>query len=87
MSYTVILGRPQRKQLNALPVAIRSKIESALLALEDDPRPANCRKMVGETDLWRLKIGSYRVVYEIKDEELMILVIRTAHRRDVYRKK
>ncbi len=87
MSYTVILRRAQRKQLNAFPVAIRSRIESALLALEDDPRPANCKKMVGEIATWRLKVGSYRVVYEIQDEELLIFVIRTAHRRDVYRKK
>lgn len=85
MSYTVVVGRRQRKQLDALPIEIRSRIEAALLRLEDDPRPSGCIKLQGEENAWRIRVGDYRVVYEVHDQQLQIILIRSEHRSEVYR--
>jgi mRNA interferase RelE/StbE len=53
--------------------------------LIQNPRPPGVLKMSGADNLWRIRIGDYRVVYEIHDERLIVLVLRVAHRKDVYR--
>ena len=53
--------------------------------LAHDPRPTGVVKLAGDENLWRIRIGNYRVVYEIHDDRLMVLVLRVAHRKDVYR--
>ncbi len=53
-------------------------------ALADDPRPPSATKLVG-SEYWRVRVGDYRVVYDIHDDELIVLVVRIAHRREVYR--
>jgi len=60
-------------------------VTEALAVLRDDPRPPGCVKLTGADDLWRIRVGQYRVVYTIRDDELLVLVVRVAHRRDVYR--
>jgi hypothetical protein len=57
----------------------------ATAALGDNPRPPGCVKLAGADDLWRIRVGQYRVVYAIREAELLVLVARVAHRRDVYR--
>lgn len=57
----------------------------ALRALEDDPRSAGCVKLTGSTDLFRLRVGDYRIVYQIQDKVLVVLVIEIGHRREIYR--
>ena len=54
--------------------------------LGNDPRPPGVKALVGEAGLWRIRVGDYRVVYEINDTELIVLVVRIAHRSDVYRR-
>jgi mRNA interferase RelE/StbE len=54
-------------------------------ALASAPRPAGVVKLAGADNLWRLRIGVYRIVYEIRDDRLTILVLRVAHRKDAYR--
>ena len=51
----------------------------------DDQRPASAKRLVGRTEYWRIRVGSYRVVYTIEDDRLVILVLTLGHRRDVYR--
>lgn len=58
---------------------------AAIESLESDPRPVGCKKLVGSDHTYRLRIGDYRVVYEIQDDILVILVVRIRHRGDVYR--
>ena len=58
----------------------------AVSALGADPRPAWCRLLAGYDNLWRIRIGDYRVVYAIKDTELIVLALRIAHRSEVYRR-
>lgn len=82
--YTVILAQPARRALRALPVRDEKRILTAVQALANNPRPTGCLKLSG-SDLWRIRVGQYRVVYEIADDELIIRVVRVGHRRDVYR--
>jgi len=54
-------------------------------ALADGPRPAGAKKLKGGGELWRIRVGDYRIVYAVRDRILLVLVVRVAHRREVYR--
>jgi len=54
-------------------------------ALSDDPSPQGVAKLEGAETLYRLRVGDYRIVYEIRDKELLVLVVKVGHRKDVYR--
>ncbi len=73
------------KELTKLDRQIARRIARAVGKLEADPRPASARALVGYPGLWRIRIGDYRVVYTIKDAELVVLALRVAHRGAVYR--
>ncbi len=62
----------------------REKIKKAILALRDNPRPPNCRKLTGREG-WRIRIGDYRVIYEIDDTKLTVTMMQAGHRREIYR--
>jgi mRNA interferase RelE/StbE len=81
--YSVSILPSAQKQLAKLPNAIAIRIEDKLLGLEKDPRPPGCKKLKGR-NAWRIRVGDYRVIYEIRDNQLIITVIAIAHRRDVY---
>ena len=84
MTYTVTILRSAQKQLGKLDKRTRNRIASAIYALADNPRPTGCKKLTGRP-AWRIRIGTYRVIYEIQDNELVVLVVTIAHRREVYR--
>ena len=86
MQYTVIIKPTAVKRLDKLPRPVRRRVLDALDELRANPRPAGCVKLAGDENLWRIRVGDYRVVYEIHDDSLIVLVLRIAHRRDVYRK-
>ena len=86
MAYTVEVAPPAVKSLRALDRTIRRRVTAAIDALADDPRPSGCVKVKGEDDLWRVRVGDYRIVYEIHDDRLLVLVLAAGHRKDVYRK-
>jgi mRNA interferase RelE/StbE len=83
-SYSVFIKRSAAKELEALPARIRRQVVQRIQALAAEPRPSGCEKLTGE-ELYRIRQGPYRVVYSITDTDLIVLVIRVAHRRDVYR--
>jgi mRNA interferase RelE/StbE len=85
MKYEVIIKPSAEKSLDRLSSKLRFRIVNALEELRENPRPRGVVKLSGTDDLWRIRIGSYRVVYAIDDERLIILVVRVAHRKDVYR--
>jgi mRNA interferase RelE/StbE len=85
MNYIVELLPAALKQLEKLPAAAQRRILAALAALETNPRPHGVVKLAGDENLWRIRVGDYRVVYEIHDEQLLVLVVRIGHRKDVYR--
>lgn len=83
--YRVLIKRPAKKELLAVSTKRdRQRIVQRIQALADDPRPTGCQKLSGY-DRYRLPQGRYRVVYEVRDAEVVVVVIRIGHRRDVYR--
>jgi mRNA interferase RelE/StbE len=73
------------KELRKLDQPVASRIATAISALGTEPRPPGARQLVGYPGLWRVRVGDYRVVYAIRDAELVVLALRIAHRSDVYR--
>ena len=86
MTYTIIMPKAVRKQLDALPDEVYNRIARKIEQLAEDPRPDGVVKMKGSDNEYRIRIGSYRVRYEIDDEELIILLLQCKHRKDAYRK-
>lgn len=84
-SYRVELTRSAEKDLRRIDKSRVATIYAGLESLSDDPRPPGVKKLSGADRTYRIRIGDYRVVYEIEDEVLLVLVIRVAHRKDVYR--
>jgi mRNA interferase RelE/StbE len=74
------------RQLRRLPEDAQRRIVAETETLALNPRPVGVAKLAGGENLWRIRIGDYRVVYEIHDDRLIVLVLRVAHRRDVYRR-
>jgi mRNA interferase RelE/StbE len=84
MKYQVILPKSVRKELDRLPDDIARRIMIRLTGLETNPRPADVKKLKGR-DAWRIRVGDYRVIYEIHDRVLQVIVITVGHRREIYR--
>jgi len=85
MKYTVRLNARVGKVLNRLPPDMRRRLVRRLEALEDNPRPRGVEKLAGVEELYRVRVGTYRIVYAIRDRELVVVIVRVGHRRDVYR--
>lgn len=84
-SYRVELARSAEKDLRRIDRALLPVIFKALESLATDPRPHGVKKIVGAELTFRIRVGDYRIVYEIQDAVLLVTVIRVAHRKDVYR--
>lgn len=82
--YAVRFVRSARKELERLPDNAVQRIFPRVEALADDPRPAGCKKLRGARDLWRIRIGNYRVVYQIDDRVLIVEVRAIGDRKDIY---
>ncbi|ABW33174.1 type II toxin-antitoxin system RelE family toxin [Acaryochloris marina] len=87
MSYSVFLAPAAERQLKKLPNKVKAQIVPILKTLTDDPHPSGSAKLKGAEDLWKIRKGAYRVIYQIQDKKLTILVVNIAHRRDVYKDK
>jgi mRNA interferase RelE/StbE len=83
-SYRLLIKPSAVKELEALPAKDRRRLATRLQKLSVDPRPAGSEKLSGH-DLYRIRQGNYRVLYSVHDRELVILVIKVGHRREVYR--
>ncbi len=84
MSYTLVIGRDAQRALARIREPDYSRILTAIQALVNDPRPRGCKKLRNR-DAWRIRIGDYRVIYEINDRQLVVTVVDVGNRRDVYR--
>jgi mRNA interferase RelE/StbE len=83
--YSVLLERAAEKDLARLSADIHDRIITAIKALGKNPRPAGCRKLIGSTNDWRIRVGDYRVVYEIADTIRVVRINRARHRKEIYR--
>jgi mRNA interferase RelE/StbE len=84
MTYRVEISRRAAKAVSSLDKALRRKILAAIEGLSGNPRPVGCKKLAGQ-EAWRIRVGDYRVVYEIHDQTLLVLVVDIGHRREIYR--
>jgi mRNA interferase RelE/StbE len=84
-TYRVELTPKAERQLKKLPVATRARLEQEIDALMGDPRPLGAKKLSGELDLYRVRVGDYRVLYQIRDKALLVIVAAVGHRRFIYR--
>lgn len=83
--YTVVFARSARKELQNLDPQVARRILKAIEALVANPRPSGVVKLEGASDLWRIRVGEWRVVYRISDRDRLVDVIAVRHRRDAYR--
>lgn len=86
MAYRVALTRAAAKALARIEERDRRRIVAALALLRDTPKPPKAKKLSGREELWRVRVGDYRLVYAIEENRLVVLVLRIGHRREVYRK-
>jgi mRNA interferase RelE/StbE len=85
VAYRIDLAASARRQLAKLPQDVQSRAALAIDALADNPRHAGSKKLAGQRNRYRVRVGAYRVVYEIHDAVLLVLVVEVGHRREVYR--
>ena len=83
--YTVVFARSARKELQNLDPQVARRILKAIETLVAYPRPSGVVKLEGASDLWRVRVGEWRVVYHISDRDRLVDVIAVRHRRDAYR--
>ena len=83
--YQVILMPQAQKDLDGFSGKLLSRFEEAIMGLYDEPRPRNAKKLSGSSALWRIRVGDYRVLYEIVETEKEIKIYKIAHRKDAYR--
>ena len=83
--FEILLERRAEKDLRRLPVPVHDRIVRALNGLSRNPRPPGCRKLGGLRNDWRIRVGDYRVIYEIIDANQIVRVNRVRHRKEVYR--
>ncbi|AHJ27010.1 type II toxin-antitoxin system RelE/ParE family toxin [Nodularia spumigena CS-584] len=86
MTYQIIITKSIQKQLDNLPNNLKERVYEKIGQLADEPRPNGVVKLKGYENEYRIRIGDYRLRYEIQDEELIILLIQCKHRREVYKK-
>lgn len=83
--YNIRVSRRAKRELEKLQRRDQQRINAAITLLADDPRPPKCIALGGEQSVYRIRVGDFRIVYEVFDDVLVILVITLGHRRDVYR--
>lgn len=87
MTYVVELAPAAVRQLRRLDPPARRRVQAAIEILADDPRPPAATRLVGGAEEWRVRTGDYRIVYEIHDARLVVLVVAVGHRREVCRRR
>jgi mRNA interferase RelE/StbE len=80
----VTLAPSAARQLRKFDPDVRRRLQAAIELLAIDPRPPAATRLVGGSGEWRVRTGNYRIVYEINDNELVVLVLRMGHRREIY---
>jgi len=83
--YTITFAQSARKELERLSANVVSRIFPKIEALAQSPRPPGCRKLQGFENLWRIRVGYYRVIYQVFDEELVVDIVAVRHRSKAYR--
>jgi len=83
--YAIVLTPAAKRDLKALPRTILRRVDARILSLRENPRPQGAKKLQGREGFLRIRVGDYRVVYQVVDDRRVVLVVRIGHRREVYR--
>jgi len=84
--YRVVVHAAVPRELKALPAKVRKVATEAITSLADDPVPMQASRLRGRVNAYRLRVGDYRIVYEVHATEVVVYVVGVAHRREVYRR-
>ena len=87
MTYQVRLAPAAVRQVRRLDPPGRRRVQAAIDLLAENPRPPGARQLVGGAGEWRVRTGDFRIIYDIRDEQLLVLVVKVGHRRDVYERR
>jgi mRNA interferase RelE/StbE len=85
MSYEIIIPKPIQKQLDNLADNVYDRVIKHIISLKENPRPHGCIKLKGYDNEYRIRIGDYRLRYEIRDKELIIILLHCTHRKNAYK--
>ncbi len=84
--YRIQFQRDAEREIALLPARDRLRVAARINTFADDPRPRGAKKLAGIDDLYRIRVGDYRVVYQVQDRVLLVVVVHIGHRRQVYRR-
>ena len=84
-SYEIEIARSAERQLRRLPPADQQRVVAAILPLSDNPFPPGSRKLSGYDDVFRIRVGRYRVLYSVSEKKLIIIILKIGHQKNVYR--
>ncbi|MFH1562449.1 MAG: type II toxin-antitoxin system RelE/ParE family toxin [Nitrospirota bacterium] len=84
MNYEIFIKRSAQQALARIPQPYQDRLVESIRQLHSDPRPAGVRKLMGR-NAWRIRVGDYRVIYEIDDDQSKVLVVVIGHRKEIYR--
>ncbi len=83
--FDIEISRTAEKQLKKLPQADQRRVVNAIRDLADAPFPKGSRKLIGYEDVYRIRVGRYRILYSVLEQKLIIIVLKIGHRKDIYR--
>jgi mRNA interferase RelE/StbE len=84
MSYQILIPQPVQKQLSNFPKSFQTRIIAAIQLLATNPRPSGVKKLKGYENTYRIRVSDYRVIYEIQDQKLIVLLLSCSHRKEAY---
>ena len=84
MDYTIHFEKAAIRVLKKLPPDVSEQLRRVIEPLASQPRPPGCLKLKGSSNLWRIRSGDYRIIYQIQDARLIVLIVDVGHRRDIY---
>ena len=83
--HRIEISRTAEKQLKKLPRDLQRRLARAMEELGADPHPPGSRKLTGHDDVYRVRVGTYRVIYSVARRQLIVIILKRGHRKDVYR--
>lgn len=82
--YSVEFSKAAERQFRKLDPLLQKRLAKSVDGLAKDPRPNGVKKLSGESGIYRVRVGDYRIVYAIRDSALLVLIVRVGHRREIY---
>ncbi len=86
MKYDIQFLPSAGRQFSALPRKVQVRLRTRIDSLAADPRPRGCVKLSAEEAIYRIRLGAYRVLYQVKDDDAVVIIVRVAQRKEAYKK-